>query len=103
MALLISFVTLSGLELAREQVSILISKLRNPEKFISQCGNSRIFLPLRFYVKSKLVILESQNLPLFTHLEALNIDLHDFMHVSNVYISILTKFKVPKMAKYSNF
>ena len=32
---------------------------------MSWCGNYRIFLRLRFYVKSKLVNLESQNLPLW--------------------------------------
>ena len=37
---------------------------------ISQCGNFRIFLLLRFYVKSILGILEVQNLP-FQHISRL--------------------------------
>ena len=38
----------------------------------TQCGNSMIFLSLRFYVKSILEILEVQNLPFLAILEALN-------------------------------
>ena len=33
---------------------------------ITQCGNFRIFLPVRFYVKSILVILKFQKLPFLT-------------------------------------
>ena len=32
---------------------------------VAQCGNDRIFLPLTFYVKSKLAILEPQKLPIY--------------------------------------
>ena len=46
----------------------------------SQCGNFRIFLSLRFYVKSILRTLEVQNLPFLTHLEALDFDFHEFLH-----------------------
>ena len=43
-------------------------KLLSHKKFVvivthTQCGNFRIFLPLRFYVKSKLANVEPQKLP----------------------------------------
>ena len=41
-----------------------------------------IFLPLRFYVKSILGILEVQSL-LLAHLGALNIDIYAFLHFLN--------------------
>ena len=45
-----------------------------------QCGIMRIFLPLRFYVKSKLSILEPKKLP-FQHIKkALNFDFNEFLH-----------------------
>ena len=40
----------------------------------TQCRNSRIFLSLRFYVKSILVILEVQKLSFFAIFEPLNFD-----------------------------
>ena len=39
-----------------------------------------IFLSLRFYAKSILVILEMQNLPFLTRLEVLNFDYYEFLH-----------------------
>ena len=38
---------------------------KNDKVFSAQCGNFKIFLSLRFYVKSKLMNLKSQNLPFF--------------------------------------
>ena len=45
----------------------------------TQCGNFRIFLPLRFYVKSMLGISKVQKSPL-TFLEALNFEFHTFLN-----------------------
>ena len=38
-------------------------------KYRPLCGNDIIFLSLRLYVKSKLANLESQNLPIYNHIE----------------------------------
>ena len=41
---------------------------------VAQCGNFRIFLSLRFYVKSILEHIEVLKLPFFAILGALNVD-----------------------------
>ena len=46
----------------------------------AQCGNYRIFLSLRFYVKSKLTNLRDSKSAIFAHLEALNFDFCGFLH-----------------------
>ena len=43
--------------------SLLIFLKRVSEVKFTQCGNFRIFLPLRFYVKSISMVLEVQNVP----------------------------------------
>ena len=48
----------------RFQPDLYENWLQNRQIF-TQCGNGKIFLSLRFYVKSKLANLESQNLPGF--------------------------------------
>ena len=57
----------------------------------SQCGNFRNFLPLRFYVKSKLANLDSHS-TISTHWESLNF--WTFWRLKTK----LTKSKVPKIA-----
>ena len=46
----------------------------------AQCGNLRIFLPVRFYVKSILVILEAHKLQFGQFLKPLILDFFKFKH-----------------------
>ena len=49
---------------------------------MAQCGNYRIFLSLRFYVKSKLTNSVSKSVVL-THLDGLKFDFYEFLHFQN--------------------
>ena len=60
---------------------------------------TEIFLSLRFYVKSKLTILEYQNLP-FSYIERLwNLKLMIFCTFWRLNVTKFTKFRGPKIAK----
>ena len=51
----------------------------------TQCGNFRIFLPIRFYVKSKLASLSVvSKVAISTHLQALDFDFYQFLLFVNV-------------------
>ena len=52
--------------------SLLSKKVTSAD--VTQCGNFRIFVSLRFYVKSILDILEVQNQPFH------NLDSYEFLH-----------------------
>ena len=68
---------------------------RKQKYLITQCGDSRIFLSLRFYVKSKLLILKVKKLPFLTHLEALNLAFYNFLHFSEAGIFQINKIENP--------
>ena len=71
---------------------------------ITQCGNFKIFLPLKFYVKSILGILEVQNLPFFDSFRGSAFWLFvNFCTFWSLELTKLTKLRVPKMAKNSIF
>ena len=68
-----------------------------------QCGNFKIFLSLRFYVKSKLGILEVQNLP-FLDIQRLWILIFmNFCTFWRLKFTKWTKCTAPKMAKMADF
>ena len=86
-------------------VKLLLSRNFLSKKciFVEQCGNCGIFLPLRFYVKSKLVDLESQNLPfLHIYVDALNFDFREFLHFLKNENHQIDKFRAPKIARNGN-
>ena len=58
-----------------------------------QCGNFMIFLSLRFYVKSNLMIVEVQNLPFFKHLQGLNFAFNGFLHFLKAEIYQINKIQ----------
>ena len=62
-----------------------------------------IFVLLRFYVKSILVILNVQNLPFKHNLWVWILIFHDFLHFCMLKITKSTKFRAPKMAKTAVF
>ena len=64
----------------------------------TQCGNFRIFLSLRFYVKSILGILEVKNEKsvVWAELESLNFDFYAFLHLLKAEIYII---QCPKNGK----
>ena len=66
----------------------------------TQSVNFRIFLPLRFYVKSSLVILKAQKLPFWSFVEQLWI-LHfwNFWHFQMWYFSINQNSKHSKLLR----
>ena len=68
-------------------------------ELINKCGNCRIFLSLRFYVKSKFAIIESQNLHIFTNSDTLNFAFYEFLHFWRLKFTKPTKFRAPKVAK----
>ena len=71
--------------------------------FNSQCGNYRIFLSLRFYVKLNFGDFRSAKYAILTHLEALNFDFHDFLHFENAEIDQKSKLRISKIAKSGIF
>jgi len=71
--------------------------------FASQCGNSKIFLPLKFYVKSILPDLRRSKIAILVILEAFNFDFWEFLMLSNVEFSLKIKFKVSKMTRFAVF
>ena len=71
----------------------------NFAELIHKCGKCRIFLSLRFYVKSKFAIIESQNLHICTNSDTLNFAFHEFLHFLKAEIHQKTKFTGPKTAK----
>ena len=68
-------------------------------QWFGQCGNFRIFLPLRFYVKSILVVWKPQNLPIwpFEHFRILNF--WELLTFSNV--KFLKKIKIQRLLKWA--
>ena len=66
---------------------------------LSQCGNFTIFLSVRFYVKSTLGILEVQNLPFLSNLEALNFDFYDILHFLKTKICPNPQIQSPRNYK----
>ena len=66
---------------------------------LSQCGNLMIFLSLRFYVKSILGIVEVQKSAISTHLEALNLDLYEFLHFLKSEIAKKGSFALQESTK----
>ena len=60
----------------REHLELFWSRVNIPKvsSTTTKCGNFRIFLPLRFYVKSILAILESEKLSYSAASEVLNVD-----------------------------
>ena len=67
----------------------------------SQCGHFTIFLPLRFYVKSKSGVTKTA---ILTILEALNVDfLGKISHFKVSKIPKIAKFRASKMVKTAVF
>ena len=64
----------------------------------TQCGNFRILLSLRFYVKSIFAIVEMQNLP-FSRILTLNFDFYEFGHFWKAEFTKSTKLIAPKLQK----
>jgi len=58
----------------------------------TQCESFGIFLPLRFYMKSILVIMNPQKIAIFTIWPALNFE---FLHIFDIF-----KGEIPKKSKY---
>jgi len=58
-----------------------------------------IFQSLRFYVKSNLGVSSSAKSAILTHLEALNVDFHEFLHFLKAEIHQINKSQRPKMGK----
>ena len=74
------------------QLALKMAKWISHKIWMTKCGNSRIFLPLSFYVKSILVIWKPQKLALLSLLAALN-----FVFLGIFYIfkcEILIKIKI---------
>ena len=61
-----------------------------------QCGNFRISLPLRFYVKSILVIFEAPKIAILTILEALNFE---YLEIFDTFIDEIPKNQHSKPTK----
>ena len=57
----------------------------------TQCGKFKIFLSLRFYVKSNFGVCRSAKYAILTHLEALNLDFYEFLHFLKAEIDQMKK------------
>ena len=73
-------------------------------KNFEHCGNFRIFLSLRFF-KSEINfgVSKSAKSAIFTHLEALNFDLYEFLHFlkdESDQINKCQSLKMPQMAMF---
>ena len=66
---------------------------------IPQCGNYRIFLSLRFYVKSKLVNLRYSNLQFQAFQQIVRLWIINLCTFWRLEFTKLTKFRAPNMAK----
>ena len=63
-----------------------------------------IFLSLRFYVKSILVILKSEKSAFLTHLKALNFDFYAFLQFLNSFeLDQIYKIQSPENGKNGSF
>ena len=80
----------------------LNSPLRNQIQ-TAQCGNFKIFVSFRFYVKSILRIIEVQNQPFYHISEDLNFDFYEFLHFRKAEIDQTSKFRALKIAKKGSF
>ena len=72
----------------------------NLQNVSPKSGNLRIFLPLRFYVKSIFKILGVQNTALFAVLEALNFGFGEFQLSKNCKNSSKYKFTASKNGSF---
>ena len=63
--------------------------------FIAQRGNYMILLSLRFYVKSKLANVQSQNQPFEKNLQPVNLEIYDFLHFLKTEIYLINKIQSP--------
>ena len=70
---------------------------------VTQCGNFKIFLSLRFYVKSILENLEVDKLLFFAILEALNFANLVFFSLQKVQNSLELIFRASKCVKMADF
>ena len=63
--------------------------------FIALSGNYMILLSLRFYVKSKLANVQSQNQPFEKNLQPVNLEIYDFLHFLKTEIYLINKIQSP--------
>ena len=73
--------------------------IRNPKGTSTQCGNFRIFLSFRFYVKSNLADFKMSKTAI---LKALNFDFHE-THLMMSKIPKISKFRAPRMTQMADF
>ena len=70
---------------------------------LTQCGKFRIFLPLRFYVKSNQVILGAQRLQFWPFWRLTILKFLDFLPFSNMEFPQKSKFMQTKLVKIALF